>query len=349
MDVSTPPSRVHAMIHPKPDTNAAAPRPPAGADGAADLDGNRSPYLEFARTEWAKLRAGTPLPLSEEELESLRGINESISLTEVEDIYLPLSRLLNLYVAGTQDLYRATAAFLGSLAPKVPYVIGIAGSVAVGKSTTARILQALLRRWPNHPKVDLLTTDGFLYPNAVLEAGGLMNRKGFPQSYDVRSLYSFVFRVKSGERHVRHPIYSHISYDIVPGEAKEVDQPDILIVEGLNVLQTASRDPSKTSRTFLSDLFDFSIYVDGPEDVIRRWYVERFLTFRHTAFRDPDAYFNRYASLSNEEARNVALRIWREINQVNLVENIEPTRERAQLILEKGPDHSVEQVRLRKL
>jgi type I pantothenate kinase len=289
------------------------------------------------------------LPLNEEELAALRGINEEVSLDEVEEIYLPLSRLLNLYVAATQDLYRATATFLSSPTPKVPYVIGVAGSVAVGKSTTSRILQALLRRWPNHPKVDLVTTDGFLYPNAVLTERGLMERKGFPESYDVRQLFHFVLRVKSGERKVEHPVYSHITYDILPEETRVVDQPDIVIVEGLNVLQTKSRDPSQTSRRFLSDLFDFSIYVDADPKTIERWYVERFLSFRNTAFRDPEAFFRRYANLTEKEAITTACSIWKRINAPNLIHNILPTRERAQLILEKGADHSVKRVRLRKL
>lgn len=308
-----------------------------------------TPYLTFSHEEWGKLRADTPLTLSEQDLDQLRGINESVSIDEVVEIYLPMSRLLSLYVAATQDLYRATATFLGSRSAKVPYVIGLAGSVAVGKSTTARILQALLARWPNHPKVDLVTTDGFLQPNAVLEQRDLMSRKGFPESFDVRELFNFVLRVKSGEARVPHPVYSHLTYDIVPGEERIIDQPDILIVEGLNVLQTSSRDPGMRSTRFLSDLFDFKIYVDAAINVIEQWYVERFLTFRDTAFRDPNAYFHRYASLSRDRAIETARGIWREINQVNLEENIEPTRERADLILEKAKDHSVHQVRLRKL
>jgi type I pantothenate kinase len=308
-----------------------------------------SPYIDFTRDEWSILRNSTPLTLTEEELTSLRGINDRISLDEVKEIYLPLSRLLNLYVAATQSLHEATHTFLGDSTAKVPYVIGIAGSVAVGKSTTARILQALLARWRNHPKVDLITTDGFLHPTAVLEARGLMKRKGFPESYDRRRLVKFVADVKSGEEEVTAPIYSHLIYDILPDHAQTIHQPDIMIVEGLNVLQTGVGSAEQSSPVFVSDYFDFSIYVDADEEHVKHWYVERFLTLRRTAFRDPVSYFHRYARLSDTEARQTALKIWEEINGPNLRENILPTRNRAHLILEKGLDHSIQQVKLRKL
>lgn len=308
-----------------------------------------SPYIDLTREEWSQLRNSTPLTLTEDDLANLRGINEQISLREVEEIYLPLSRLLNLYVDATQKLHKATHTFLGNSTEKVPYVIGIAGSVAVGKSTTARILQALLARWPNHPKVDLVTTDGFLFPNAVLEARGLMKRKGFPESYDRRRLVNFVADVKSGACEVSAPVYSHLAYDIVPDWEQTVRKPDIMILEGLNVLQTGVGRAENYAPIFVSDYFDFSIYVDADEEHVRHWYVERFLTLRRTAFRNPASYFHRYAGLSDQEAREKALSIWNEINGVNLRENILPTRTRAHLILEKGADHSVRNVKLRKL
>jgi type I pantothenate kinase len=308
-----------------------------------------SPYIDLTREEWSRLRNSTPLTLTEDDLAKLRGINERVSLREVEEIYLPLSRLLNLYVDATQKLHKATHTFLGNSTEKVPYVIGVAGSVAVGKSTTARILQALLARWPNHPKVDLVTTDGFLFPNAVLEARGLMKRKGFPESYDRRRLVKFVADVKSGADEVSAPVYSHLAYDILPGREQIVRKPDIMILEGLNVLQSGVGRAENYMPVFVSDYFDFSIYVDADEEHIRQWYVERFFTLRRTAFRNPASYFHRYAALSDEGAREKALSIWNEINAVNLRENILPTRTRAFLILEKGADHSVRSVKLRKL
>jgi type I pantothenate kinase len=301
-------------------------------------------YLRFDRDDWAALRAATPMTMREPDLASLRGINERIDLDEVAAVYLPLSRLLNLYVSATQDLHRVSATFLGTIAPKMPYVIGVAGSVAVGKSTFARILQALLARWPDHPKVDLVTTDGFLHPNAVLADRGLMNRKGFPESYDTRRLLSFLRQVKSGVEEVDAPVYSHVVYDIVDGERVTVRQPDILILEGLNVLQVG-HDRSE----FVSDYFDFSIYVDAHESDIEGWYVDRFLALRESVFQDPASFFRHYAELTDDEAVATARHIWATINGLNLRENIQPTRDRASLILHKRADHRVTEVELRKL
>ncbi len=301
-----------------------------------------SRFVEFSRAEWARLRASTPLPLTEAQLRRLVSVNERMSLDEVAEIYLPVSRLLNLYVGATQNLRNATATFLGTEPRRIPFVIGVAGSVAVGKSTASRVLQALLASWPSHPQVSLVTTDGFLLPQHVLEARGLERRKGFPESYDLRRLLRFMVDVKSGLPEASAPVYSHLAYDVVPGELKVVRNPDIVIVEGLNVLQ-AGRG------VFVSDFFDFSIYVDANEDDIEQWYVERFLTLRETVFRDPSSYFHRYALLTAEEAREAALRIWRDINLLNLRENVLPTRERAHLILVKGRDHAVRRVRLRNL
>jgi type I pantothenate kinase len=308
-----------------------------------------SPYLDFDRASWARLRDATPLTLSEADLAELRGLNEYVSLDEVEAVHLPVSRLLNLHVSATQTLRKATDTFLGSRPARTPYVLGIAGSVAVGKSTLARILRALLSRWPESPRVDLVTTDGFLLPNAALEAAGLLQRKGFPESYDVHKLVQFMADVKAAQGAVHAPVYSHVAYDIVPGEFQVVDRPDIVIVEGLNVLQTADGQAGRPPRVFVSDFFDFSIYLDADERDIERWYVERFQTLRQTVFRQPRAYFHRYASLTDDEAEATARTIWRKINGVNLRENILTTRDRARLIFEKGPDHRVRRVRLRKV
>jgi type I pantothenate kinase len=303
----------------------------------------------FSREEWAALRADTPMTLTADDVQRLRSFNDPSSLDDVVHIYLPLSRLLSLYVAATQGLYDATRTFLGSRDGVTPFIIGIAGSVAVGKSTTARILRALLQRWPNTPKVELMATDGFLLPNAVLRSEGLMERKGFPESYDLPALLTFLSAIKAGERQVRAPVYSHLVYDIVPGETVVVDRPDILIVEGLNVLQTSRLPRDGRGAPFVSDFFDFSIYLDAGEEDIHRWYIERFLRLRETAFRDPASYFHRYAALSEAEAAAIGEGLWSRINLVNLRENILPTRPRADLILRKGADHRVEQVALRRV
>ncbi len=308
-----------------------------------------SRYIDFDRDQWKVLRANTPLLLSEEELSSLRGINEQVSLRDVEEIYVPLSRLLNLHVAAVQHLYAARQKFMGFSTPqKTTYIIGIAGSVAVGKSTFSRILRASLARWPDHPRVELITTDGFLYPNRTLEARGLMRRKGFPESYDQRRLLRFLADIKAGVPMVAAPIYSHLLYDIVAGATQEVHQPDILILEGLNVLQSpeAQRD---SSRVFVSDFFDFSIYLDAEEGTVEHWYVQRFLRLRETIFRNESSYFHRYATLTETQAIETARQIWADINLRNLRENILPTRERAHLIVEKSGDHYVRKVRLRRV
>lgn len=301
-------------------------------------------HLTFDRDEWAELRAATPLTLREPELDRLRGINERIDMEEVAAIYLPLSRLINLYVLATQNLHKVSATFLGAMAPKVPYIIGIAGSVAVGKSTFARILQALLAQWPDHPKVDLITTDGFLHPNSVLEERGLMTRKGFPESYDTRELLRVLRKIKSGHPRVEAPVYSHVVYDIVDDEQVVIEQPDIVILEGLNVLQTG-----ESSTEFVSDYFDFSIYIDADESDIENWYVERFLTLRESVFQDPDSFFRKYADLTDDEAIDTARAIWRSINGINLRQNIAPTRDRASAILRKRKDHRIDRVQLRRL
>lgn len=312
-------------------------------------NGDLSPFRVFTREEWAALRADTPMTLTVDDLVKLQSSHDPISIEEVVAIYLPLSRLLSLYAAATQGLFKATQRFLLAEDGKVPYIIGLAGSVSAGKSTTARVLKALLSRWSNTPKVELITTDGFLYPNAVLQADGLMERKGFPESYDGTALIRFLSEIKAGKRQVQAPVYSHLVYDVVPNEYVTVDRPDILIVEGLNVLLPNRLPRDGKSIPFVSDFFDFSIYLDADDDLLERWYVERFMRLRETAFRDPRSFFSKYATLTDEQAIETAKGIWHRINLPNLQENILPTRPRADLVLTKGASHRIERVALRKL
>ncbi|MFD7730743.1 type I pantothenate kinase [Kitasatospora phosalacinea] len=311
-----------------------------------------SPYVDLDRAEWSALRERTPLPLTAEEVERLRGLGTALDLDEVRDVYLPLSRLLNLYVHATHELRGAIGSFLDTPDTervRTPFIIGVAGSVAVGKSTTARLLQALLARWPEHPRVELVTTDGFLLPNAELRRRGLMARKGFPESYDRRALMRFVADVKAGKERVTAPVYSHLVYDIVPDERLVVERPDILIVEGLNVLQPALPGTDGRTRMAVADYFDFSIYVDARTDDIEAWYLDRFRKLRQTAFQDPNSYFRRFTEVPEEEAMDYGRQVWRTINRPNLLENVLPTRGRATLVLQKGQDHKVRRALLRKL
>ncbi|SDZ68237.1 pantothenate kinase [Evansella caseinilytica] len=309
-----------------------------------------SPYIHFDRKDWAELRSSTPLTIDEDDIKELKGLNDELNIEEIVDIYLPISRLLHLHASATRELYESRNVFLQTNVKKVPYIIGIAGSVAVGKSTMARVLKALISKWPNHPKVDLLTTDGFLYPNEVLKERGLMEKKGFPESYDIAELLHILSDLKSGKGRVEAPVYSHITYNIVPSRTQVINRPDILIVEGINVLQPPKNGGGKEiDQISVSDFFDFSIYVDADEKTIFQWYIERFKLLRGTAFRNPQSYFKKYAHISDEEAFQVAESIWNRINKVNLRENILPTRHRADLILRKGEHHFVESIKMRKI
>ncbi|WP_308112836.1 type I pantothenate kinase [Streptomyces sp. DH12] len=325
--------------------------PPPGNAAAPPRRAETTPYVDLTRDQWSALRDKTPLPLTADEVERLRGLGDVIDLDEVRDIYLPLSRLLNLYVGATANLRGTLNTFLGEKGAQrgTPFVIGVAGSVAVGKSTVARLLQALLARWPEHPRVELVTTDGFLLPMKELQARGLMSRKGFPESYDRRALTRFVADIKAGKDEVTAPVYSHLIYDIVPGRLLTVRRPDILIVEGLNVLQPALPGKDGRTRVGLADYFDFSVYVDARPEDIERWYLNRFRKLRATAFQDPSSYFRKYTQVGEEEALDYARTMWRTINKVNLLENVAPTRGRANLVVRKGPDHKVQRLSLRKL
>lgn len=307
------------------------------------------PYRHFTKAEWGKLRDGQPMTLDQADIERLRSLSDPISLAEAEEVYLPLSRLLAYYVEAVQNLHRVSTRFLSTPDDKVPFIIGVAGSVAVGKSTTARILQALLARWPSSPRVDLVTTDGFLHPNAVLETRGLMERKGFPESYDRARFVNFLADIKSGKPNVGVPVYSHLVYDVVPGEEITIDRPDILIVEGLNILQPGELPKTGNPILFASDFIDFSVYIDAETSDLEAWFIERFFRLRETAFRDPNSFFRRFAEMSREEAEGFARMVWETINLPNLLENVLPTRGRADLILKKGRDHRVEDVQLRRV
>ncbi len=308
-----------------------------------------TPYIIFSREEWRSLRDSTPLTITKRELDKIRGINENISLSEVEDIYLPLSRLLNLYFIGSRELRRARSNFLGKSSEPVPFIIGIAGSVAVGKSTISRLLKTLISAWPEHPSVELIPTDGFLYPNSILEEKNLMDKKGFPESYDLPKLISFLYKIKSGESNLKIPVYSHIIYDIIPGKYHHIGNSDIILLEGLNVLQTKTTKKKNTPEMMVSDFFDFSIYIDADERYIRRWYIDRFKVLQKTAFTKKESYFRRYSTLSDSEAEIVAGNIWDTINYVNLKQNIEPTKYHSDLILLKRKDHSIDRVMMRKI
>jgi type I pantothenate kinase len=307
------------------------------------------PYHYFTKAEWSRFRADEPMTLEPADIERLRALTDPISFTEAEEIYLPLSRLISLYVEATQELHRASTRFLGADDRKVPYIIGVAGSVAVGKSTTSRILRALLSRWPSSPKVDLVTTDGFLFSNAKLDELKLADRKGFPESYDRAALIRFLSDIKSGKPDVKVPVYSHLVYDVVPGQFVTIDRPDILIVEGLNILQPGELPKSGKPILFASDFLDFSIFIDADEKDLTAWFMDRFRRLRQTAFADPKSFFHRFTQMSQKEAEDFGMWAWTEINLPNLRDNIQPTKSRADLVLTKGKSHAIERVALRKV